>query len=274
MDWGVAKLHPVALLCVFGAWLFAMFFYAQSPYGLLLLAANLLWYGWRLGRQGMVPLKWYVLLAAVTVLFNLFFYHRGREILFYFLGRPILAESLVYGLYMGALLLSLLLFWQVGVRVFPREKQLWLWRRLLPQTAMVFLFSGGLFARCKRNMAEKWQILSCGGQGKKQSLTTRCKAVGDSLYAFAGWSIQWGMETVDSVNSRGYGIRKAGGGAAYLWQGRDMIALGFCLLLIALAMAGQGKFLPDGNLLFIGGLVGFFAYWEGKEGRIWRRYTM
>ena len=53
-----------------------------------------------------------------------------------------------------------------------------------------------------------------------------------------------------------------------------MIALGFCLLLIALAMAGQGKFLPDGNLLFIGGLVGFFAYWEGKEGRIWRRYTM
>ena len=57
MDWGIAKLHPVVLLCVLGAWLFAMFLYAQSPYGLLLLACNLLWYFWRRGRQGMAVLK-------------------------------------------------------------------------------------------------------------------------------------------------------------------------------------------------------------------------
>lgn len=272
MDWGIAKLHPVALLCVLSAWLFGMFFYAQSLYGLLFLAANLLWYVWRLGRQGIAPLRWYMLLAAVTVLFHLFFYHHGRQILFYFWGRPILAEGLIYGLYMGALLLSLLLFWQVGIRVFLGEKWLWLWRRLLPQTAMVFLFSGGLFARCKRNMEEKWQILSCQQRGK-QSLAARCKLVGDSLYSFAGWSIQWGMETVDSVNSRGYGLREIGKGTSYSWRSRDWAALGFFLLVVIMAVVGHGAFLVDGNLFFIGGLVGFFGYWEGKEGRIWRRYT-
>lgn len=272
MDWGIAKLHPLVLLCVLSAWLFAMFFYAQSLYGLLLLGVNLVWYFWRLGKRGMAPLKWYGLLAAVTMMFNLFFYRQGREILFYFLGKPILAEGLIYGLYMGGLLLSILLFWQVAVRVFPGDKWLWLWRRILPQTAMVFLFSGGLFARCKQNMTEKWKILSLGKRGK-QSLSHRCKEVGDSLYAFAGWSIQWGMETVDSVNSRGYGVSGGSSVKIYPWRWRDTLSLGSCLGAFSLFIASSPYQWAVAAWLFILWMAGFFIYWEGKEGRIWRTYT-
>ncbi|MCI8336575.1 MAG: hypothetical protein HFI72_05395 [Peptococcaceae bacterium] len=275
MDWGIAKLHPLVLLCVLGAWLFAMFFYAQSPYGLLLAAFNLIWYFWRRGRQGVAALKWYLLLTAVTVLFNLFFYNRGREILFYFFGRPVLKEGLLYGLYMGVLLLSLLLFWQVAVQVFPRDKWLWLWRKVLPQTAMVFLFSGGIFARCKKNMEEKWQILAMGKGARQDSLSLRqrCKAIGDSLYAFAGWSIQWGMETVDSVNSRGYGLCHGSSVRAYPWQWRDTLGLICWLGAFGCFFFGSYRQWPGGSFLFILGMIIFLFYWEGKEGRIWRNYT-
>ncbi len=272
MNWGIAKLHPVVLLCVLGAWLFAMFFYAQSFYGLLLLGGNLFWYFWRLGRRGSASLKWYWLLAVVTVLFNLFFYQRGREILFYFLGRPILKEGLIYGLYMGALLFSLLLFWQVILKAFPGDKWLWLCRRVLPQTAMVFLFSGGLFARCKKNMEEKWRILSLKGQ-ENASLRERCREVGDVLYAFAGWSIQWGLETVDSVNSRGYGLSAGSSVNTYPWRWRDVLSLGCCLGAVCLFMAGSYYQWVAAEWLCLLWMVGLFIYWEGKEGRIWRTYT-
>ncbi len=273
MDWGMAKLHPVVLLWALGAWFFGMFFYAQSLYCLLFLGANLLWYLWRLGKRGLASLKWYLLPAGVTVLFNLFFYPRGHHILFYFLGRPILKEGLVYGLYMGALLLSLLLFWQVFLRVFPRGKWLWLWRRVLPQTAMVFLFSGGLFARCKKNMAEKWQVLTAAN-GAPQSLSQRRKDVGDNLYAFAGWSIQWGMETVDSVNSRGYNIGGGSSAETYSFGKRDVVSFLYWLVIGLIPWLSGGQAPLDGNLIFILAMLGFFGYWEGKEGRIWRRYTM
>lgn len=273
MDWGVAKLHPVALLCVLSAWLFAMFFYAQSLYGLLFLGANLLWYGWRRGRAGLAALKWYVLFAAVTVLFNLFFYNRGRQLLFYFFGRPILKEGLVYGLFMGMFLLSLLLFWQAAIRAFPGDKWLWLCRRVLPQTAMVFLFSGGLFARCKRNMEEKWRVLAMGRQ-ENLSLRARLREVGDSLYAFAGWSIQWGMETVDSVNSRGYGINSGGSSVhVYPWRWRDTVSLIYWLGAFCLLIFGSRYQWAAAEVLFIFGIIGFMGFWEGKEGRVWRSYT-
>lgn len=272
MDWGIAKLHPLVLLCVLSAWLFAMFFYAQSLYCLLFLGANLLWYFWRLGRRGAAPLKWYGLLAAVTVVLNLFFYQRGREILFYFLGRPILKEGLIYGLHMGALLLSILLFWQVAVQVFPRDKWLWLCRKLLPQTAMVFLFSGGIFARCKQNMTEKWQVLSLARRDK-QSLSHRCKEIGNGLYAFAAWSIQWGMETVDSVNSRGYGLSGGSNVKMYSWRWRDTLSLGYWLGAFCLFIASSSYQWAVAEWLFILFIVGFSIYWEGKEGRIWRTYT-
>lgn len=275
MEWGIAKLHPWLLLGCLALWLGGMFFYAQTPYCLLFLGANLLWYGWRLGRAGRTALWWYLLLSLLTVVFHLFFYHRGRHILFYLFGKPVLLESVIYGCYMGAFLFSLLLFWQVAARVYPRRKWIFLWRPLLPQTTMVFLFSGGLFARCKKSMQEKWQVFTYKS-GAPQSFGERCRLMGNSLYAFAAWSLQWAMETVDSVNSRGYGLSpdKRGSRERYPFCRRDLLGV----FLLVVSMVGGwliGLWLQQdfyGNLWFIFTLGGFLIYWEYREGKIWRSY--
>lgn len=281
MDWGIGKLHPIVLLLYSAIWLGAMFFYAQSWYSLFFLVANLLWYSWRLGRQGLSMVKWYGLLAGTTVLFHLLFYHRGRHILWYWFDQPVTLESLAYGLSMGALLFSLLLFWQIIGQVFSRQKWIYLWRPVLPQTTMVFLFSGGLFALCRQKMMEKWRVLWQGSQeevpeGTKLSWRKRCKLVGDSLYAFSAWSIQWGMETVDSINSRGFGVAQGGKGKMpFPWRARDGFACGYLLFLwMILVFSGAKDWLSPaiGHMGFIGGLLVFIAYWEGKEGRLWRQY--
>lgn len=275
MDWGMAKLHPVVLLLYSLVWLVGLFCYAQSWWGLLFFAVNLLWFVWRLGKQGLPLLKWYLLLSGITFLFHLVFYHRGRRILGYLFGQPVTVESVVYGLQMAVFLCSLLLFWQILGKIFAKEKWIYLWRPILPQTTMVFLFSGGLFARCKTRMLEKWQVLwraDDAPEDNRVSFVSRCRKIGDCFYAFSAWSIQWALETVDSVQSRGYGISPGSSRVAYRFCGRDYFALIYSLLLWLVGVYGRQIGRNSGQLCFWLGFILFLLFWEGKEGRIWRHF--
>lgn len=236
---GFSKCHPaVNFLFFVGAIVFGVLF--QHPAYLLagLLCAGL-YYLLLCGRKALksmaIMLPLFLIIAAINPLFNT----RGEHILFHLFGRPYTLEALGYGFAVGGILVITLLWFGCYNRVMTEDKFTALFGNLMPALSlllvMVFRLIPALLYKSKQITDARRCI---GKSGENLTFRQKISSGMTVLLALAGWSLESGILTADSMRCRGYGTARRTNFQVYRLHLSDWVLLAALALTAAVTVCG------------------------------------
>ena len=253
--------HPLVNLAFFAAAIgFAMFL--MQPVCLTVAAVcallTALFYN---GRRTAALLKFILPTAAVIILVNPLFNHRGATVLTYFpWGNPLTLESVLYGI-ASALLIATVALWCMSLnRVMTTDKIVFLFGKIAPSLglllSMALRFIPRFAAQFKETMAAQQQV----SQGAGKSFVGRIKAGVRVFSVMVSRSMENAVDTSDSMKSRGYGLKGRTAFSLFRFYAKDAVLLAVMLTEAAVLSA-----------LLLGGKLSFRYYpsVKGAIGGVW-----
>lgn len=180
-------------------------------------------------------LKYLLPVMLLTAVLNPAFNHEGATILTYFpSGNPLTLESILYGAASGVMLASVVLWFGCFNKIITSDKFVYLFGKAAPALSLALSMALRFVPRFVRQMKSVAQAQRCLGRDwKKGKLLHRIRCAGTILSVMMSWALENGLETADSMKSRGYGLPRRTAYSIYRFQKRDGIAL-LCFALLGL----------------------------------------
>lgn len=180
-----------------------------------------------------------LLAAAVNVLFN----HEGATILTWFpSGNPLTLESMAYALGAAGMLCALVSWFACFNQVMTSDKLVYLFGRVIPALSLVISMTLRFVPKFKAQFQVVAEAQKCAGRDPGSGrLWQRAKNLATVFSILVTWSLENGIETADSMKSRGYGLPGRTAFALYTFDRRDRLALGW--------LSGCGAVLLGGAML-------------------------
>lgn len=232
-----ASYHPVVGFVYF-CLVIGVTMVSMSPLFLLLTFTAAFGYSLALnGRKALrfnlaVFLPIVVLMAVVNPLFN----HRGVTVLYYLNGNPMTREAIVYGLAAAVLMTSVILWFSCANKIITPDKFLYLFGRVLPTLALLLSMCFRFVPLLKARFREISMGQQCMGRGAGTGFFGRIRTAGKELSILIAWSLEAAIETSDSMEARGYGLRGRTSFSLFRFDRRDA-RLTVLLGLLAAAVA-------------------------------------
>lgn len=241
--------------------------------------------------RGKALKKWLpilLIMGTIMILLNPFLVSRGTNILFYFRGKQVTLEALMYGITMSLSLISILILFISFNLILNGNKFLFIFSRILPRTAFLTMLSIRFVPLLKARLDEINSVQRIRGMTMTSgSLRERARSGMLIIQILLTWSLEEAIQTADSMKSRGYGTGKKTSYIPYQMEKQDWgwLLTSSILFLICLAggILGYGKIeiYPElGTLhlylldwvLFISMiiLVSFPLFVEGREHIRWK----
>ncbi len=239
-----AGYHP-AVNFIFFALAIGITMFSMDP---VFLAATLAasWI-WSILLSGRGAVKFNLLMTLPVLLFmaiiNTLFTHNGATVLFYLMGNRITLEAFLFGV-AGALLLSAVIIWFSCFNVImTSDKFLYLFGKAAPvlglTLSMIFRFIPLLKSRYKEiSMGQR-----CMGRHTEKGLIPRARQLVKEVSILISWSLEASIETSDSMEARGYGLKGRTSFHLFKFTERDKKLTAFLLTagLIAAVGCALGK---------------------------------
>lgn len=235
----VDRLHPIVL-----------FVYFVGALGLSMVSMHPLWLG--LSFLGSVGL--YALLhgfsklirqllrdlpfALIVMLTNPLLSHNGVTPLFYLNGSAITLEALLYGLALGMLLVTVLLWCQCYSALMSAEKFLWLFARILPRTALLCAIAMRMLPAAGRSFREMTAVQTSMGLYRTDSWIHRLQSSFRVLGATISLVLEQSMDTAVAMKARGYATGERTSYSIFRFSKADGVWLGMLLLLLGGVLFG------------------------------------
>ena len=166
-------------------------------------------------------------MAAVAAAVNVLFNHEGATILAYLpSGNPLTLESIFYGFSAAVMLSALVLWFLCFSQVMTSDKLVYLFGRIIPALSLVISMTLRFVPKFKAQFKVVADAQACAGrpinEGKKLQ---RIKNAVTIFSIMVTWSLENGIETADSMKSRGYGLPGRSAFSIYTCDKRDKKAL-------------------------------------------------
>ncbi|MBD3107392.1 energy-coupling factor transporter transmembrane protein EcfT [Bacillus sp. AGMB 02131] len=169
--------------------------------------------------------KWSPLLigmSSMLIIMNALLVPKGKHILFEFFGREVTVEATVYGGVLALLISSILLLFISFNTILNGNKFLYIFSKFLPKIVFLTMLSIRFVPLLKKRMDEIVDVqrikgLSVASGTLKERMTNGMIFIQILLT----WSLEEGMDTADSMTTRGYGIGKRSSYESYRWCRRD-----------------------------------------------------
>lgn len=236
--------HPLVNLVFFAEVLgFAMFL--LHPVGLVISLLCAAGYDIYLNGRKAVGfcLKGILPMMLFTALLNPIFNHEGATILTYLpSGNPLTLESILYGLAAAGMLAAVVLWFACFNAVITSDKFVYLFGRLIPALSLVLSMALRFVPRFMAQLKVVTRAQKCIGKDPSQgSLFHRIRCAGSILSVMLTWALENGIDTADSMKSRGYGLPGRTAFSVYRFDNRDRQAL-VCLLVLGAAVLAGAAF--------------------------------
>ena len=233
--------HPVVNFLFFAEVLgFSMFLLHPVCLGISLLCAA--GYHVYLGGKKALGfcLKGILPMMVFTALLNPIFNHEGVTILTYLpSGNPLTLESVLYGLAAAGMLAAVVLWFACFNAVITSDKFVYLFGRVIPALSLVLSMALRFVPRFKAQLKVVTRAQKCIGKDPSRGgLVHRVRCAGAILSVMVTWALENGIDTADSMKSRGYGLPGRTAFSIYRFDKRDRRALAVLLLLGAAVLAG------------------------------------
>ena len=187
--------------------------------------------------KGILPMM------VITALLNPLFSHEGRTILTYLpSGNPLTLESILYGLAAAGMLAAVVLWFACFNAVITSDKFVYLFGRVIPALSLVLSMALRFVPRFMAQLKVVTRAQKCIGKDPSQgSLFHRIRCAGSILSVMLTWALENGIDTADSMKSRGYGLPGRTAFSVYRFDNRDRQAL-ICLLVLGAAVLAGAAF--------------------------------
>lgn len=234
-----AGYHP-AVNFIFFVLAIGLTMFSMDP---VFLAVTLLasW-AWSILLSGKKAVKFNLLMTLPVMFFmaliNTLFTHNGATVLFYLNGSRITLEAFLYGV-AGAVLLSSVIVWFTCFNVImTSDKFIYLFGKAAPvlglTLSMIFRFIPLLKSRYKEiSMGQQ-----CMGRHTEKGIFARCRQVIKEVSILISWSLESSIETSDSMEARGYGLKGRTSFHLFKFTDRDKKLTAFLLLVGLVAVTG------------------------------------
>ncbi|MHB1314169.1 MAG: energy-coupling factor transporter transmembrane component T [Christensenellales bacterium] len=191
-------------------------------------------------------------LLAVTALVNLLVNNSGETVLFYWpWNKAATLESLLYGLALGVMAVTILLWFYCLSYILNSEKTQYLLSGAAPSAGLMLSMVFHLIPSFEKKA--KQIIAGQAGLGKNmqgRSVSEKLKSGTLVLSALTEGALEGAMERADAMRARGYGSPRSSRYSSYIFCARDMvlsvIAAVLFIIIVTGAIQGEGSvtFLP------------------------------
>lgn len=235
-----SSFHPLVnfiyFVCAIG---FSCFF--MHPISLFLsLAAGITEFLIIRGRKGWKLLLCMCSAVPLTALINAAFNHRGVTVLFYFgNGNPITAESVLYGIAAGTMLLCVILHFHFWNAIMTSDKIICLFGNILPTLSLVFSMTLRFIPRFYKYFSEAAEMERCMGGKREKKFFRRVRQGLRLMSMVTTRAIENAVETADSMRARGYGLPKRTAFSVFRFQKKDAKLAAFLLFTAAAVWGGK-----------------------------------
>ena len=203
-----AGYHP-AVNFIFFVFAIGITMFSMDPLFLAVtLAAS---WSWSILLSGRRAIRFNLLITVpillITSVINTLFNHNGATVLFWLFGNRITLEAFLFGL-AGAVMLSAVIVWFTSFNVvMTSDKFIYLFGKAAPVLAltlsMIFRFIPLLKSRYKEiSMGQR-----CMGRHTETKLLSRVRQTVKEVSILISWSLESSIETSDSMEARGYGLK-------------------------------------------------------------------
>jgi energy-coupling factor transport system permease protein len=180
--------------------------------------------------------RYMIVMVLMIVIINPMFNHEGATILYYLSnGNPITKESIIYGIFMALLLVSVINWCGCYNIVVTSDKFIYLFGRIIPHFSLILSMILRYIPRFKIQFRQvKEARAAIYGDITKGNIIRRIKNFANIISAMISWSLENSIETSDSMRARGYGMKGRTSFSIYRFQKRDGIVCGciFCCISI------------------------------------------
>ncbi len=232
-------------------------------------------------------LKGILPMMVFTAILNPMFSHEGITILTYLpSGNPLTLESILYGLAAAGMLAAVVLWFSCFSAVITSDKFVYLFGRVIPALSLVLSMALRFVPRFRAQLKVVTRAQKCIGRDPSRGgLVHRIRCAGAILSVMVTWALENGIDTADSMKSRGYGLPGRTAFSVYRFDKRDKQALILLLVLGAGVLAGAAlegltwRYFPSVKwsttplsfcvLTFYGALCAFPIILNRKEDRKW-----
>ncbi|MBQ3264483.1 MAG: energy-coupling factor transporter transmembrane protein EcfT [Ruminococcus sp.] len=202
----------------------------------------------------------------VAAVLNPLFVHKGVTVLFYLNDRPFTLEAAVYGLSAACMLTAALYRLRELSRVLSSDKVLYLFGRFSPKLALLLSMTiryVHLLRVRYRKIQDSQKALGLYDDG---NLIDAVRGRARVLSILITWTLENGIVTAESMESRGWGTARRTSYAVYRVHAYDALFMFVCAALTALTAVGvyhsEVVFYPvlDMDLLSPWGIAGAGAF--------------
>ncbi len=238
--------HPVVLFCYLFFAISTSMLTTNPVYLVLSLVCGSMYFIYLTGFKSyakrlkiMIPM--FVVISAINPLFN----HRGFTALFFLFGNPVTLESFVHGLCLGAMFLSVYIWFACFMKVITNDKFLYLFGGVFPRIALMLSMVLRLIPKMKRRATEVSHANYMSGKAlNKAGKIASSVRVSTTLLE---WSMQDALETADSMRARGYGQGRRTCYNTYNFRLSDAL---FLLLIVAVGIINILVILTSNSALY------------------------
>ncbi|NLY71640.1 MAG: energy-coupling factor transporter transmembrane protein EcfT [Clostridiales bacterium] len=247
ISWKVNKLkdtfatyHPIINFIYFCAVIVLSMLFLHPIFLAITIAGSLTYSISLNGRKGLRQIAIYLVpMMILAALINPLFNHRGVTIIGYFNNNPITLESIYYGIAVGIMFGSVILWFSCFYSVFTTDKLTYLFGRVAPSLSLILSMVLRFVPRFKTQLRIITNGQKCLGRNVTDgTVGQRVKNGIKILSIMISWALENSIETADSMKSRGYGLPGRTSFSIYRFDARDKIALLVLIILIVLISYG------------------------------------
>lgn len=240
MENGFRGYHPYVQFCYYiCVGILGMYF--NHPIflitGLLLLVfVNMTHDGGKALRK-MIPLL--VIMSSLMIILNPFLVSRGTAILFYFRGKQVTLEALVYGITMAMFITIIFLMFVSFNLILNGNRFLYIFSKILPRSALLVMISIRFVPLLRRRLQEINMVQRLRGRSiTAGTVQQRARNGMLQIQILLTWSLEEAVQTADSMKARGFGLGKKTSYLHYQMEKRDRCWFLVLILLLIICILG------------------------------------
>ncbi len=183
------------------------------------------------GKSGIkLNLVMSIAMLVIMVLINMFFNNNGETVLFYINTNRITLEAICYGVAGGIMLISVIVWFSCFNVVMTADKLIYLFGKVAPVLGLTLSMIFRFVPLLKSRFAEISLGQKCMGRGNRQGgLIMKARQLLKEISILIAWSLEASIESADSMEARGYGLKGRTSFHLFKFSKRDVGMLLFLL---------------------------------------------
>ena len=190
------------------------------------------------GKFVLKDMSFYILLFVIITISNPIFSHNGETVLMRFGKANITFESLINGVMIALLIISVMIWCKNYSMIMTQDKFLFLFSRIAPKTALILsmiIRFIPLFTEKFKDINQQQKVM---GMYSSNKLSQRIKSVMSAFSFLITWSLENSIDSSYSMKSRGYGLKNKTRYTVYKFSNKDTLLIAASLILTGVCIVG------------------------------------